>query len=294
MTGGTPRIGRDRHDEEQTNRVTAAERRSGAPDARNVAQSVGRRSLSSLVVGVAGLVASSATARAHEVGHVVLDHGDGAASFIAVLGLPALAGLVGGAAAVRYCGRKTSAPTDRLSSGAVGVLVVGLGIASLFSAMVGHRWLSVAGVIVGVAIALQFQGGETAPEAGRGTHAELALGAISTHRLLEGVLVGTLYAAGAAVGLVGAIALAGHAALETATVGGLYVTTRRRIRVAGVIVFVQVGYVVGAVAGLGVAGAVPVSARTFVLAAVGGLLLVVGVNETERSITAGRSARSER
>ena len=47
----------------------------------------------------------------------------------------------------------------------------------------------------------------------------------------------------------------------------------------------QAGYVVGSVADLGVAGTVPASVRTLVLAIVGGALLIVGMNETERPVT---------
>lgn len=50
----------------------------------------------------------------------------------------------------------------------------------------------------------------------------------------------------------------------------------------------QAGYILGAVVGLGVAGAVPASARTFVLAVVGGLLIVVGVGAAELSLTTAR------
>lgn len=267
------------------------ERKDRVPEDRDVALSVVGDWLVCLGFGVLGLVASSTTARAHGAGHAVPGHSDAIAPFLIVLGLPAFAGLAGGVMAVRYRRRVTSGPSDRHSPVAVGLLIVALGIASLLSALEGHSWLLAAGVIFGAVTALRFERGETAFEAGCGNHAELTLGAISTHRLLEGVLVGTLYTAGEVVGLVGAIVLAGHAALETAAVGGLYGTARGRIRVVGAIVLVQAGYVVGLIAGLGVLGAIPVSARAFMLALMGGVLLIVGVGETERSINAGRPTR---
>ena len=245
-----------------------------------------------LSIGAGGSVSLSETASAHEVGHAVLGQGDHTASFLVVLALPVFGGLIGGVLAVRYRSRNRPESTDRLSHILIGLLIVGLGVVSFLSAVVGHVWLSAAGVTVGVATALRFENRETASGADCGNHAELTFGAISIHRLLEGIVLGTLYTAGAAVGLVGALVLAGHAALETAAVGGLYPTAQRRIWVLGAIGLVQAGYVVGAVISLGVVGAVPVSARTFVLAVVGGLLLVVGIGETERSITGERPTRT--
>lgn len=282
MTGGTPADRGTRHHEEEPDRVH---------EDRDVARSVVRNLPFWLGIGAVGLVASSATARAHEVGHAGIGHGDATAPFLIVLGFPVFAGFVGGVAAVRYRRREPSEPTERHSPLAVGLLIVALGVASLLSAFGGHVWVSAAGVIVGAVTALRFESAETTFEAGCGTHAELALGAVSIHRLLEGVLVGTLYTTGAVVGLVGAIVLAGHAALETAAVGGIFDTVRPRPRVVGAIILVQAPYLVGVVAGLGVLRAVPVSARAFALATIGGLLLVVGAGETERSIAAGRPIR---
>lgn len=236
-----------------------------------------------LGIGGAGLVLSSSTARAHEVGHTVLGPGDVTAPFLVVVGLPAVAGFVGGVLAVRHRRRGTPGPTGRRSPVAVGLLVVGLGVASLLSAVGAHVWVSAVGVTVGAGTAWRVGGGETASGAGRENHAELTFGAVSIHRLLEGVLVGTLFTAGAVVGVVGATVLAGHAALETVAVGGLYGTGDHRLHVVGAIALLQAVYVVGVVAGLGVLGSVPVAARTFVLAALGGLLVVVGTRETGRS-----------
>lgn len=240
-------------------------------------------------LGVAGLIAFSVPASAHGAGHSVGPTGAGTA-FAVVLGLPVLAGLVGGLAAIRYHSLRRMETINTDASLAVGLLLVGLGGASLIPAVTGHPWLSVVGGVTGAAIAMGLAGERVIPVMGCGTHTNLTLGAISTHRVLEGVVVGTLYSAGAAVGLGGAVVLAGHGTLETAAVGGLYATTQRRIRALGAVALVQAGYVVGGIAGLGVAGAVPVSVRTLVLAVVGGALLIVGARETERSITTDGSA----
>lgn len=276
MTSTTRQLRTVLHDSEQ--RRCRSERR------RQVRASV-RHLLVRLCVGGVGLGVVSTTASAHEYGHSA-GYGGAAASFVVVLGLPIFAGLAGGIAAVRYRRLRESVITDGGSSIVVGLLLVGLGAASLLSAVIGHLWLSVAGGIIGVVLALWFVGSRAVSEFGCGNHAEITFGVISIHRLFEGVVLGTLYSTGAAVGLLGAVVLAGHTALETAAVGGLFATIPGRTRAAGTIALVQVVYIIGAVIGLGVASTVPVSIRTLVLAVVGGALLTVGASETERSVIA--------
>ncbi|UTF52278.1 hypothetical protein [Natronosalvus rutilus] len=243
------------------------------------------RSAAPLTVGVGGLVAVSANASAHELGHGGGFHTD-ATALIAVLSLATLAGFAGGVAIVRYGRRQVSENPTRGSGIAVGLLLVGLGTASLLPTATVDLRLSVAGGTIGAAIALLVASRRVGSREGCGNHADLTLGAILTHRVLEGVVLGTLYSAGAAVGLFGAVAVAGHSVLETAAVGRLYATGLRRNRAVGAITVVQVGFVAGTAAGLGAADAVPVPVRTLALAVVGGALLVVGVSETERSLVA--------
>ncbi len=251
-----------------------------------------RRLLVCFGVGVAGLVGLSAIACAHEFAHGA-GRGGAGATFVVVLGLPVLVGFVGGIATVRCRSRRSSKTIHRESSITIGLLLVGLGVASLFPAVTGHLWLSVAGGTIGAVITLLVADRWTPSGFGCRHHSELTLGVIVTHRLLEGVVLGTLYSAGAAVGLLGTVVLAGHTALETAAVGGLYATTPRRTLAVSAVVFVQISYVIGAAAGLSIADLVPVSVRTLALAVVGGALLVVGAGETERSIVAGDSTLSE-
>ena len=250
-----------------------------------------RRLFVCLASCVAGIVILSATASAHDFGN---GGGPGGAetAFAIVLALPTLAGLAGGVAAVRYRRFRGSTTGRRESSIVVGFLLVGLGGTSILSAMSGLPWLSVAGGTIGALVALRFVRVHTHSDTGFGNHAGITFGAISTHRVLEGVVVGTLYSAGAAIGLLGAVVLAAHTALETAAVGGLYAGATRRIWIAGAIVFVQAGYVVGAVASLAVAVAVPTSVQTITLALVGGALLIVGIAETKHSVGAEGPAPS--
>lgn len=281
MTDTTPQPNAAPHDKRTHQR----------PGSRGVIWSGVCRLLVRLSGTVAVLAVSSASASAHEFGHGG-GQGGTTTAFAVVVGLPIAAGLVGGLGAVRYRSLRGSEPTEGRSSLVGGLLLVGLGTASLLPAAAGHLWLSVAGGTVGAAIVRLIAGRGPISAVGCGNHAGITLGAISTHRLLEGIVLGTLYSAGAVVGLFGAVVIAGHTALETAAIGGLYATAPHRTWTVGAIVLVQAGYVVGVVAGLDIVGAVPVSVRTLTLAVVGGALVVVGANETKRSFTVSHTAGS--
>ncbi len=114
-----------------------------------------------------------------------------------------------------------------------------------------------------------------------GTCADAALGAVTLHRGLEGVVLATIYAADAALGLAGALVVAGHAAIETAVVGSLYATAGRRYALGAVLV-VQTGFVGGVAAGWGVISGVSPTTEAGLLALVGGVLLAVGIREGRR------------
>ncbi len=239
------------------------------------------RVLTRVVLLATGLVAASATVSAHTA-HDTGGAGSGVA-FAVVLGLPIVAGLVGGVVTVRHRMRTCSSGTSRRSNLAFGVFLLGLAAASVLTALTMGVWLSIAGVIAGVIAALWF-----ATRSGRGAgrcrgHAELTFGGLFLHRLLEGLLVGALYSTGAAVGVLGAVAIAGHTTLETAAVGGVYAPYRLQGLLA--VALVQVGYAVGGLFGVGVGETVPPSARILSLAFAGGVLLLVGSGETRHSTT---------
>jgi len=231
---------------------------------------------------VALLTVTPTTASAHGVGH----EGGAGATLLVVFGLPVLAGLAGGGVALRSLGGDNRTGGRRRPDIPIGLLLVGLGLASLLAAASGHGLGTLAGGFVGALLALRLADAGRNVADGCGNHADIALGAVAAHRVFEGVLVGALYSAGAAVGLLGAAIIAGHTALETAAVGGLYASGTRRTRGPAAVVLVQAGYLVGGVAGLGVARAVPGPVAALVLAGAGGALLVVGAGETRRSLGA--------
>ena len=161
---------------------------------------------------------------------------------------------------------------------ALPVLVFALGATALALAVTRAAAATLVGLAVGLGVVYVAR---DAAITDCGTCADAALGAVTLHRGLEGVVLATVYAADAALGLVGAVVVAGHAAAETAAVGSLYAPAGRRYALAAVLV-VQTGFVVGVAAGWGVADGVSPTAEAGLLALVGGVLLAVGTREARR------------
>lgn len=228
--------------------------------------------------GAVGLVWLSGSAAAHG-GPAP---GGDPVTLAVVLGLPTVAGLGGGAIAFQRLRTDRPGRPRILVALVLGLALAALGLTAAASALWTDLWLGLAGAAVG-ALALPLATGVDRTRFQR-CHADVAVGAVSLHRLLEGVAIGGLYAAGAAVGLIGALLVAGHAALESAVAGGVYAGTAPRRRALGAIVVVQAGYVGGTLAGIGAAGAVPPSLRTATLALVGGVLLAAGTGATVQSV----------
>ncbi|WP_251343969.1 hypothetical protein [Haloplanus halophilus] len=169
------------------------------------------------------------------------------------------------------------AAVDRLphSRGGIPLLLLALGGLSVLLAAGEAPTGAVPGVVAGVG-AVALARGNALTDCG--ACADAALGAVTLHRGFEGVVLATVYAADAALGLLGAAVLAVHAAAETAAVGSLYAATRRHA--LGAVLAIQAGFVLGVVAGWGVVDAVPTVVEAGVLALVGGVLLAVGARET--------------
>lgn len=237
------------------------------------------RLLVRLGAGTAGLIGIPGTAGAH--GGSTL--GGTPVTFAAVVGLPIIAGLGGGAVAVRRWRADHTSPANHRVDITLGLLLVVLGMTFAITAVTERLWLGLTGSAVGTLSAVW-----AARRDGtviQGCHAKLTFGAVLTHRWLEGVVLGTLYSSGAAVGLLGAVIVTGHTAVETTAVGGLY--GQYRLPAVWAVVFIQVGYAIGAIVGLGVAETVPPSIRIGLLALAGGVLLGIGMNESRCSANTG-------
>jgi zinc transporter ZupT len=214
-------------------------------------------------------------------------HGDAGAggtpvTFAVVVSLPVVVGLIAGVAAIAVR-RQTHDrdQTGQCSTVVLGLFFVFLGGTFAIEAATQSLWLALgSGAVGGVGVLwISIHGG--VPLRGDGCHTGLTCGAVSLHRGLEGLAIGALYSAGAVLGLLGAVAVAGHTVLETGAVGGQYGSFRLEAIVA--IVLVQLGYVGGAIAGVGLTTTIPVTVQSGLLALAGGILIAIGVNETRNS-----------
>ncbi|MFC7173513.1 hypothetical protein ACFQL0_09400 [Haloplanus litoreus] len=169
-------------------------------------------------------------------------------------------------------------PATSIHRVAVPLLVLALGGTALALALTRSTGTALAGTLVGASVVYLAR---DAAVTDCGVCADAALGAVTLHRGLEGAVLATVYAADAALGLVGALVVAVHAAAETAAVGSLYAPAGRRYAVAAVVA-VQAGFVVGVAAGWVVVDGVPPTAEAGLLALVGGVLLAVGGREARR------------
>ena len=223
---------------------------------------------------VLGVALLSTPAAAHGVATVAT----GLPFPLVVVGVVAVSLLGGGLVLVAY-GR-----LPRPTRGAAPLLVATLGVAALALAVTRSMAVAFVGTAAGIGVVYLAR---DAAITDCGACADAALGAVTLHRGLEGVVLATVYAADAALGLLGAAVVAAHAAAETAAVGSLYAATKRHAVAA--VCLAQAGFVGGVVAGRGVVGAVPVppAVDASVLALVGGVLLAVGTREARRRHAAG-------
>lgn len=255
----------------------------GGPSLRN---GLVDRSAIRLGLGLAGLPAVAGTATAHGA----VDGVEGPVTFAFVVGLPVVAGLLGGFGSIRLRNAAAGRAGDRLTRGSFGLLLAGLGVTLALDADVWDRQVAAVGLTVGV-VGVAWVAGRGSRVPGCRGHDHLTVVALGVHRVIEGLLLGALYATGAVVGLVAAVVVAGHAALETAAIGGSLGSRERWARVA--VVFVQVGFGVGAAVGVAVGASVPEPLRVAAPALAGGVLLAVGSTAAWRSLSRGhRDTRS--
>jgi hypothetical protein len=179
----------------------------------------------------------------------------------------------------------------RSGHGLVALLSLGLGGTALSLAVADAPLVTAVAGVGGVGAVAVRSRVRDADAAGCGVHADAALAGVALHRCLEGAVVATLYAADAALGLLGAAVVAVHAAAETAAVCGLYLAVDRRYAVGAVLV-VQFGFVAGVTVGRYAVGGLPGVVETGTLAAVGGILVAVGADEGYRRLRASSRARS--
>lgn len=171
----------------------------------------------------------------------------------------------------------------------LGLVFLFLGGTFVIEAAIPSLWLAFAGGAVGWIVTLYVLTRGGVPQRGKVCHADLTCGAISFHRGLEGVAIGMLYSAGAVIGVLGAIAIAGHTALETGAVGSQYSSYRFEAILA--IGLVQLSYAGGAVTGVGLILTIPVTVQSASLSLAGGILLAIGTAEIRNADIINHVAR---
>lgn len=205
--------------------------------------------------------------------------GDPTVPFAVTIGASAVLGIAAGlATVVRYRSGSSATSVHETLHGTrleVTVLLLALGLVASLSALTQQWPLAVGGGVLGGTVAWF---GRTRGISPRGGCADAAFGAILAHRTVEGALVASVYAASAALGLLGLTVLTAHAIAETIAVGGLYASVSRGWGVATVVA-VQLGFVAGALLGGVLLGLLSTSTVTLLLAAVGGVLLVTSASE---------------
>jgi hypothetical protein len=218
-----------------------------------------------------GLLVLVGPARAHPRGRYLL--GGWEVGFPAVVGCSVAVCLLAGVVTVRNR-RRISEYVSRDVSRLLAGLFVLLGLSCLLPAALGEPVVaSVAGVVTVVGL----HSLENRSEHVTDHHASMGLGAIASHRAIEGSLLAALYLSNVALGVLGAVVLTVHATLETVAVASAY-WSRTPQRAVGAVILVQLSFVGGAMLGRVTTVTLPEMIQQVTLAVVGVTLVVLGVS----------------
>jgi len=158
-------------------------------------------------------------------------------------------------------------------SGPLFVLLGGLTLAVAAGQQLG---VGLAGLAVGLLAAVGLAG-----RVSDGGCATLTVSAIVLHRFVEGVVLGVLF--GLAVSVLGVVVLTAHASAESIALGGR--SGFRPRQAAGSVVLAGAALVAGTALGGGGLLAISPTGQLWTTAAVGGLLLALGVAETHGHVS---------
>lgn len=221
--------------------------------------------------------------------HGEAPHGGTPVTLAIVVGLPVVVGLLAGITAIVFRGRNHDDLTEKGSTVVLGLLFLFLGGTFAIEAAIQSPWLALVGGTVGGIVVLWRLTHGSALQRGDVCHAKLTCGAISLHRVLEGLAIGTLYGTGAVVGILGAVTVAGHTVLETGAVAGQYHSYR--LDAIAAIGLVQLSYAGGAFAGVGLTSTIPVPIQSVSPALAGGALFAIGAVKTRDTDILSHAAR---
>lgn len=133
--------------------------------------------------------------------------------------------------------------------------------------------LAIVGILCGGLAA-----GSISSRTGGAYHAEITFGTVVAHRSIEGLALAALYLSGSTLQLISALLIAGHAAVETIVVGGLYSDQRWSWAILA-IALLQAGFVFGVAVGLLMTVVVPGHLAVVLQAGGAGALLIIGSAE---------------
>ncbi|WP_410766152.1 hypothetical protein [Haloferax sp. DFSO60] len=180
--------------------------------------------------------------------------------------------------------------TRRRLTTTFGVVLVGLGVSLFLPIAVADPVVGVVGVVVG-GVAGRWLPHSHATGKGSVRRASAVSGALTMHRVIEGVALAAVYAADQALGVVAVLLLTLHTTVETVAVGVEYGSVGQRTQGVVAILLMQAGFVLSAVVALLAAGSLPAVVRGLVLAGIAGLLLVVGGHDVRGHIVGGTRRR---
>ena len=225
---------------------------------------VPRYRLAAILVAFGGLSIWATPATAH--GLHGSEHGIPLSTVVAVSALLSIsAGVV---AAVGRHTRRAERHTHRISL-IVGLVIVGLGLSAAGSVAIHAPSTAAIGGFVGLAVGLA-----VVIHSSCNGCADMTAGAVGIHRLVEGVAVAGLWAAGTAVGLLGVVVFASHMVVECIAIG--MQQSFSRLRAIGAVIAVTGVFVFGV--GIGLVGGAALSTQ-WAVAVVGGLLVPLGAAE---------------
>lgn len=178
------------------------------------------------------------------------------------------AGLLAASSRARLSDHIVSHLLDR----AIGTILVGLGLLAGVSTVLQQPAIGVGGILVGAAAGIA-----VAVLGSCGVCADVTVGAIATHRVIEGVALAAISTVGSSVGLFGVLVISGHTVVECIAIGGR--SGLSSTKAVGAVLFVEAVFVFGVL--LGTVGIVTLTAvpQPWLAAIVGGLLVTLGVAE---------------
>lgn len=199
--------------------------------------------------------------------------GDGIA-FPIVIAAISILGLSGGLLAIiSRIWLETSIKLD-LTGQIVGFLLVAIGVTAGGSVLIQQPTTAISGIFAGAVT-----GAIIASRGGCELCVKGTVGAIATHRFIEGIMLSTISIAGTAVSLAGVVTLAGHMIVECIAIG--FQSRFNRLQASGAIFIVTIVFVLGSsvgVIGLNIGKTVP---GQLIVATTGGLLISFGISEGE-------------